>query len=119
MGDLLIDRNHFAFSLELPDKDGLPGSCIPQGTYQVSAYPSPRFGRTMPLLIGIPGRSNIEMHWLNTPDQTEGCIGMGYTKADNFIGESRKAFEDFWSKAKDPIERGDCSITVVGGAKQS
>lgn len=67
----------------------------------------------MPLLVDVPGRSNIEMHWLNTPEQTDGCIGTGLTRDTDYIGESRMAFDDFWALVQGPMERGDCQITVV------
>ena len=116
-GELSIDGVQSLWTLELPNKDGLPGSCIPQGTYNVISYPSPKFGRLMPLLVGIPGRSNIEMHWGNTAEDTDGCILLGRTRDTDYIGESRMAFDDFWAKAQGPIERGVCWITISGGAQ--
>ena len=116
-GDLSIDGERFCWTLELPNKDGLPGSCIPQGTYKVITYASPKFGRLMPLLVDVPGRSNIEIHYGNTPEDTNGCILIGNTRSADFIGESRMAFDDFWAKVQGPMERGECTITVVGGAK--
>ena len=112
-GQLSIDGVFFSYTLELPKKDGLPGSCIPTGRYQVTTYPSPHFGRFMPLINDGPGRSEIEIHWLNTPDETRGCIGIGYTQGENSIGNSREAFDDFWIKAQGPMESGQCWITII------
>jgi hypothetical protein len=116
-GELSLNGVQSLWTLELPNKDGLPGSCIPQGTYNVISYPSPRFKRLMPLLVGIPGRSNIEIHWGNSPADTDGCILLGRTRDTDYIGQSRMAFDDFWAKAQDAIEAGNCWITIIGGAK--
>jgi Steigviridae/Suoliviridae L,D-carboxypeptidase/transpeptidase len=114
IGTFYIDGEQFAWSLELPVRDGLPGSAIPTGVYKVIAYQSPHFGRLMPLLVDVPGRSEIEIHWLNTPDETRGCIGIGGTRpGKDFIGNSRIIFDDFWFRAQDAIEAGTCTIEVT------
>jgi Family of unknown function (DUF5675) len=111
-GLLSIDQVFFAYSLELPVKDGLPGSAIPQGRYQVTTYASPHFGRLMPLIL-VPGRSEIEMHWGDYPKDTRGCILLGHTRAPDFIGQSREAFNDFWFQAQGPMEQGECFLTIT------
>jgi hypothetical protein len=114
-GLLSIDQVFFCYTLELPVKDGLPGSAIPQGRYQVTTYPSPHFGRLMPLIL-VPGRSEIEIHFGNYPSDTRGCILLGYTRAPDFIGKSREAFDQFWGvpiRAQGPMERGECFLTIT------
>jgi len=114
IGSLSIDGKDFCWTLELPLGDGGPGSAIPAGTYKVVTYPSPKFGRLMPLLVDVPGRSNIEIHWGNVPENTEGCILLGNTlPGKDYIGTSRMAFDDFWSAAQDSMEAGECTITVA------
>jgi hypothetical protein len=113
-GDLSIDGERFCWTLELPVRDGLPGSAIPTGTYKVVSYPSPHFGRLVPLLVDVPGRSEIEIHYGNDAADTRGCILLGETlPGANFIGDSRQAFDNFWAKAQGPIERGECDIEIV------
>lgn len=113
-GQLSIDGEQFCWSLELPVIDGKPGSAIPLGTYKVTAYPSPKFKRIMPLLVDVPGRSNIEVHWGNVPENTEGCILLGDSlPGANFLGDSRQAFDNFWARAQGPIERGEVEIEIV------
>lgn len=111
-GTFFIDGKQHGFKLELPLGDGKPGSAIPAGRYKVNIYPSPHFGRLMPL-IDFPdqSRTNIEIHWGNFPDNTRGCTLLGYTHATDFVGESKKAFDDFWVIAQEPIENGECWIT--------
>ena len=115
------------YTLELPNKDGLPGSCIPAGTYPVILAPSPKFSLSndpwvlryssvMPHIIQIPDRTLIMIHWLNTVIETDGCVGVGLSRAENFIGSSRKAFEMLWDLIQMPARSNDCSIEVIGGA---
>lgn len=111
-GTVYLDGQQMFWSLE-------PLNCIPAGTYKVVTYPSPHFGRLMPLLVDVPGRSTIEIHWLNYPDESRGCIGLGLTRGKDFIGESRMAFDDFWAQAQGPMERGECQITVNDAPAQA
>ena len=75
-GSLSIDGSFQCYTLELPNIDGKPGSCIPQGKYKVVLAPSPKFlakgesdtwvqgyANQMPHLEDIPGRSLIMIHW--------------------------------------------------------
>ncbi len=109
IGELLIDDVFECFTLELPVRDGKPGSAIPCGTYPVRIDPSPRFRRDMPELFDIPGRSTILIHWGNSAKDTEGCILVGRHRAENYIGESRAAFEILFPKI---ALAEDCTITV-------
>lgn len=99
------------YTLELPLKDGLPGSAIPDGRYQVILAPSPKFqleGRTdswiaryadqMPHIVGIPNRSLIMFHWGNLADETHGCILVGTRTGTNAVFNSRAAFEDLYPR---------------------
>jgi hypothetical protein len=114
IGILAVDGDDSWVTLELPYGDGLPGSCIPNGTYPVSVYPSPRFGRPMPLIMGIPNRSQIEMHWGNYPRDTDGCILVGMAAEQDMISDSREAFDNFWATIQAPLERGKVTIEIAG-----
>ncbi len=118
-------------TLELPNVDGKPGSCIPQGTYSVILSHSPKFSgdRTfdeltarlgvlplMPEIKGIPGRSEIRMHWGNEPENTDGCILIGTTRSEDFISGSREAFASFYARLIIGEATGPITIQVLGGA---
>jgi len=120
-GELYVDDSHeiFMHTLELPVKDGLPGSAIPPGHYKVTIYASPHFGREVPLLEDVPNRSEIEIHFGNYPTDSRGCILVGLTHELDFIGESRKAFEKLFETIQEYARRGECWIDVQGGAPQS
>ncbi|MGC2234276.1 MAG: DUF5675 family protein [Candidatus Acidiferrum sp.] len=114
-------------TLELPVKDGLPGSAIPPGKYLVQMLPSPKFesstdpwvlkyAGSIPHVLGIPNRSNILIHWGNDEADTEGCILVGQTEAQDWIGSSRPAFEVLWAALMGAKGRGEAiSLTVQGG----
>jgi hypothetical protein len=99
-------------TLELPRKDGLPGSCIPVGTYRVTTAFSPHFQRIMPLILGIPNRSEIEIHWGNYPDDTRGCILLGTERGDNSVLNSRAAFDELFPMIQQSSANEGCWITI-------
>ena len=83
---------------------------IPAGRYRVILAPSPKFesstdpwvaryASAMPHLADIPNRSLIMIHWGNDPENTDGCILIGYTHpSPDVIEESRMAFEMFYNR---------------------
>ena len=52
-------------------------SSIPAGTYKMVRYRSPKRGYDVFMLVGVPGRTAIEIHPANTEEDVEGCIGLG------------------------------------------
>ncbi len=71
-------------------------SCIPAGTYRLVLDPF-RGQYNAPLLLSVPGRSQIQIHIANGSADLLGCIGVGWKyawyKGTWGIGESRSAFE--------------------------
>jgi hypothetical protein len=95
-GELLLEGEHFCYTLELPWLDNLPDkSCIPRGSYRVILSLSTRFKREMPRLIGVPGRLGILIHPGNTDHDTEGCILLGDLRDGPVLLKSRDAFDRF------------------------
>lgn len=114
IGTIYIDAIEKWFSLELPISDGRPGSAIPRGTYKIITTYSPKFKRNMPLLLDIPGRSEIRLHWGNTAADTEGCILVGKTHpGPDFIGDSRAAFDELYETILPAAIEERCFITIV------
>jgi hypothetical protein len=46
-------------------------------------------------MTGVPGRTNIQIHTGNTPDNSEGCILVGLKLGDDFCSviDSKKAYD--------------------------
>ena len=47
---------------------------IPEGTYELTLTMSPKFGKVLPLLGNVPGRSGIRIHRGTKPEHSKGCI---------------------------------------------
>lgn len=96
-----VDDVFFAFGLEdeIREVPNTPVSAwkidkrtaIPSGRYRVRMTYSPRFGRQMPEVLGVPGFDGIRLHPLNTSRDTEGCYGLGLARAGAAIQQSTSA----------------------------
>lgn len=90
-------------------------TAIPRGTYRVIMHDSPHFGRLMPMLVDVPGYSTVYFHPGNTANDTEGCILVGFTLADDHtIGGSRGAFAALYSQIEEAINAGQKVWCTVG-----
>lgn len=88
-------------------------TAIPPGRYQVVVTFSPRFGRKLPLLIGVPGFEGVRIHPGNTEEDTEGCILLG-TRVGDRLRDSRIAHAVVNARIDDAIIRGETIwLTIV------
>jgi hypothetical protein len=105
----LTGRSFYCYTLEDKDrglfdsmtaeeilKIKLPGiTCIPYGRYELVLNFSARFQKAMPLLLNVKGFSGIRIHSGNIATQTDGCVLVGSTQGDCFVGNSKKTFDRF------------------------
>jgi hypothetical protein len=106
-GEMFIEGHHVCYTLERV------GYAIPAGTYQVTLYASPHFGRLMPLLNDVPGRSMIEIHYGNVPGASEGCILVGEVASVDAIWRSQDAFRSLFPAIEGSVRSGEgCWCTI-------
>lgn len=93
IGQLYIDGVFFCDTLEdavRPDGIKINGkTAIPNGAYKVVLTLSNRFGRVLPLLIGVPGFEGVRIHSGNTEHDTEGCILVGKNNIPGLVTHSK------------------------------
>ena len=107
LGELLIDGQHQCWTLEPPNP-------IPAGTYRLSIYWSPHFGRLMPHVDGVPGHTGIEIHFGNWAKDTKDCTLVGETEGKDFIGYSDAEFDILYQIIQKALLEGPQVITYVG-----
>jgi len=124
MGELSYEDRHLAWTLEPPHNNPKEPKCIPPCRAQVIMQWSTRFQMDTPHLLGVPGRTLIEIHPLNDehlvtlPDgsqhwTTEGCIGVGETKDVNWVGTSVKCLKEIIIPlVEDALKKGDLYIQI-------
>src|SRR5262249_6892104 len=74
---------------------------------------SARFQRLLPELQDVPNFTGVRIHPGNTDADTEGCILVGQTKATDFIGKSRAAFDVLFPKIQAAAQTGKGFLEVT------
>jgi hypothetical protein len=115
IGELHVDGKFECFTLEdavRPVK--IKGvTAIPAGVYEVVVNFSQRFQRLLPLLLNVPNFDGVRIHAGNTDADTEGCLLVGKTKAADFIGASRAAFDAVFAKIQRAAAREKIFIEIA------
>jgi len=82
-------------------------TAIPYGTYPVEITRSSRWKKDMLQIMDVPGFSGIRIHSGNTDEDTDGCLLVGTTKGNNFIGNSRLALVRLYGIVQAALGNGD------------
>ena len=97
IGKLYVNGEIFCDTLELPYRDNQRSiSCIPDGQYKVRLR-LPRESATRDYLhlmvLDVPNRSYILFHRGNKPEHTRGCVLVGQSRQQDFVGNSTLAMD--------------------------
>jgi len=127
IGELFINDTFFCYTLEDYDRDinkdgdlddagetkvyGL--TAIPKGTYKVILSFSNRFKKYLPEVLNVKGFTGIRIHAGNKAADSHGCILLGTTKADNFIGASVAAMTKFIAELKKVEKTEKISLEIL------
>lgn len=122
-GDLLVytleDQVRVDPVMATPENEAkVPGrTAIPPGLYDLIIDFSPRFKRELPHILDVPGFTGVRIHPGNVPADTEGCILVGKSVAQDYtLRSSRLAFDELFELLEQAYDEGkDLSIEVING----
>ena len=110
IGKMYIDGEYLCDTLEdevRPEGIKIYGkTAIPYGVYQVTMSYSPKFERSMPLILNVPNFEGVRIHSGNSVTDTEGCVLVGRNKVKGGLVESRffsNALNTLLTECKDDI----------------
>ena len=114
LGELFINGERFCDTLELPYRDNQRSvSCIPTGEYKVRMrYPRESATREyLHLLIQeVKDRQFILFHRGNSAKDTRGCVLVGQSRKQDFVGNSTLAMDLL---LKEIINLGGTNINLI------
>lgn len=87
---------------------------IPAGQYGLEIYDSPHAGHPVPRLQNVPGKSEIEIHCGNVPQDSKGCIIVGLDHIGDTLERSRDAFALLFPKVQLALQAGPQTIEIIG-----
>jgi len=113
IGRLSVDGEYLCDTLEpkvrnLKKEKKVPGrTAIPAGTYRLLITKSYRFRRWLPLLMDVPQFQGIRIHAGNYPEDTQGCILVGWNRKRGMVVNSRSALQMLMMRLTAALDRGE------------
>ena len=112
IGELSVDGTYECVILEPPKlyqgQENVPDkTCVPEGAYYVILAFSPKHKRVTPLLVGVPGRTEVEIHIGNFPQDTLGCLLAGLDHGEDEVSGSTLAFGELFAKMSGANQAGE------------
>lgn len=116
IGTLSIDGEFECYTLEdkVRDKKIYGETAIPYGRYEVIVTLSPRFQKRLPRLLNVPNFEGVLIHSGNDKNATNGCILVGKTKQEDWVGQSRDALKALLPKIEAALERKEKVFIEIG-----
>jgi len=123
IGELDLGSGRFCYTLEdaIREAPGVPvaawkvpgATAIPAGRYKLTVTQSQRFGRPLPLLLGVDGFSGVRIHPGNTNADTSGCLLVGQAiGGTNTLLRSRLAFDELFKRLKHAVRVMDVYLDI-------
>ncbi len=75
---------------------------IPIGTYPVIVRWSEKHQRQVLGICDVPGRSDIEIHIANWPEELLGCVAVGKIACADSVSHSKEAFDELMDRFREP-----------------
>lgn len=110
LGEIADDTGHLCYTVEDAVRDGpkVRGkTAIPAGRYKIIITHSPRFKRSLPLLLDVPGFEGIRIHPGNTAGDSEGCILPGRVRTPDGVSASKLAFNELYRQIAEALDGGE------------
>ncbi|EFC73085.1 DUF5675 family protein [Prevotella melaninogenica] len=80
---------------------------IPTGRYRILITRSRRFGRWLPLLMNVKGFEGIRIHAGNKPEDTRGCILLGFNRRKGYVLDSTRCVLTLVKMITEAIAKGE------------
>ena len=82
-------------------------TAIPTGRYRILITRSRRFGRWLPLLLNVKGFEEIRIHAGNKPEDTRGCILLGFNRRKGYVLDSTQCVQQLMRRMTEAMEKGE------------
>lgn len=82
-------------------------TAIPTGHYRILITRSRRFGRWLPLLLNVKGFEGIRIHAGNKPEDTRGCILLGFNRRKGYVLDSTRCVLTLVKMMTEAIAKGE------------
>lgn len=122
IGELLIEKEYECFTLEdkvQPFGVKIPGrTAIPEGVYRVTFDWSDRHRCVMLHILDVPNFEGIRFDIANKPEEIEGCIAVGRSRAPDWIGSSTIALKQLSTKLLQVFNKEEIWIEIKRSEKE-
>lgn len=117
IGELYLDGEFLCYTLEDTARNHKEAkvTAIPAGRYRIEMVFAPHFNRVLPHLLDVPAYTGILIHNGCVAANTDGCILVGRTRTQDFIGESVLALDELLPKIEALVKDGPLFININGG----
>lgn len=101
LGELLINGRFDCFTLE---RQGVE---IAPGRYPITLRMSAHFGRILPHIEPVPGRTDLMLHPLNRAFESDGCVGVGQEHTVSSLVHSQLALDALQPQIASALAHGE------------